>query len=154
MLVGVLIAVLVVLTGGGLLSWHRRAAASGRRTEGSLGDKQRAFYGGVMTRGVTTSGSLVRLDFFTEGIRLHGTIWSRWIVPLWEARYDELAIGELVATPYSRIAVWFRLRDGGGGIGFLSSYGEEILRQLEKHGVPVNRSVQRIKRAADLDAPS
>jgi len=29
---------------------------------------------------------------------------SRWIVPTWEARYDELAIAELVALPSSRIA--------------------------------------------------
>ena len=74
------------------------------------------------------------------GVRLRGTFWSRWIVPTWEARYEELAIAELVATSFSRTAVWFRLRGSSEGIGFLCETSEDILRVLEEHDVPVNPS--------------
>jgi hypothetical protein len=76
---------------------------------------------------------------------------SSWIVPTWEARFDELAIAELVALPASRIAVWFRLRDGDPrAIAFLSERSQKILPLLERHGVPVNRSVTRIRRVDEL----
>ena len=75
---------------------------------------------------------------------------SRWIVPTWEARYEELAIAELVSLRASRIAVWFRLRGDAGGMAFLSDHSTEILPLLERRGVPVNRSLAQIRRAAEL----
>lgn len=150
MLVGILIAVLVALAIISLVGWSHRARAGARRADGSLGELQRSFLGGVLSRAVTTSGPLVRLDAMDDGVRLQGTVWTRWLVPVWEARYDELAIAELVTTPFSRIAVWLRVRGSQDSIGFLSSYGEEILRLLEKHDVPVNRSVRQVRRVADL----
>jgi hypothetical protein len=150
MLIGILIAVLVVLAVISLVRWSRRARAGARRAGDDLGELQRSFLGGVMSRAVITSGPLVRLDVLDGGVRLQGTIWSRWLVPAWEARYDELAIAERVTTPFSRTAVWLRLRGSEDGIGFLSSYGEEILRLLEKHDVPVNRSVRQVRRVAEL----
>jgi len=74
-------------------------------------------------------------------------------VPTWEARYDELAIAELVATPFSRIAVWLRLRGEPDGMGFLSERSQEILRILQAHEVPVNRALAKIKRVDDLTRP-
>jgi hypothetical protein len=81
---------------------------------------------------------------------MRGTPLARWLVPRWEARYDELAVAELVATPYSRIAVWFRLRGESGGMGFLTQMHRDILAGLEKHDVTVNRSVQQIRSAEDM----
>ncbi len=150
MLVGILVGVLVILTITTLVTWKMRASACGRRIEVPAGERQRIFYGGVLCRAITTGGPLVRLELMDWGVRLQGTIWSRWIVPTWEARYDELAIAELVATAFSRTAVWFRLRGSAEGIGFLSTVSDDIIREMEKHDVPVNRSVGQFKRVAEL----
>ena len=84
-----------------------------------------------MCKGLTTSGPMVKLEVFDWGIRIRGIAPTRWIVPTWEARYDELAMAELVASPFSRIAVWLRLRGESGGIGFLSNQSTEIIRVFE-----------------------
>jgi hypothetical protein len=150
-MVGVLVVVLLVLGGGGgLFWWVRRAASCKRIIETPAGDPAAVFYGGVMCRSLITSGSLVRLEFYDWGVRLRGTVLSRWIVPTWEARYDELAIAELVCLRWSRVAVWLRLRGMRDGIAFLANGSADILRQLERHEVPVNRAVAQIKRVEEL----
>jgi hypothetical protein len=103
-----------------------------------------------MCRDMMTSGTLVRLDLLDWGVRIRGIPLTRWYIPQWEARYEELAIAELVATQHSRITVWFRLRGETGGIGFLSYRSRDILDRLQRHEVPVNRSVQKIRRPADM----
>ncbi len=146
-----LVVLLVLLWAGGLVLWNRLAATCARRIDAPAGHLEDLIYGGVMCRWVMTSGGLVRLELFDWGVRLRGTLISRWIVPTWEARYDELAIAELVALPASRIAVCFRLRRGQGNpIAFLSDRSSAILPQLEKHGVPVNRSVTKIRRVREI----
>ena len=145
-----LAVLLVLLCVGGIVLWARLAAASARTIEVPAGEPGRLFRGGVMCRHLITSGSLARLELYDWGVRLHGTMISRWIVPTWEARYDELAIAELAALPASRIAVWLRLRGDGGAIGFLSDHSQQILPLLAGHGVPVNRSVIRIRRVEEL----
>lgn len=153
MLIGILIALVVVLLAAGLFTWIRRAVSCRRMINAPGGEPEYQCYGGVLCRGLVTSGSLVRLDLLDWGVRIRGIPISRWIVPTWEARYDELAIAELVATPFSRNAIWFRLQGQAGGMGFLSERSPEIFRVLERHGVPINRSVLHIKSAADLYTP-
>lgn len=153
MLPVVLFVVLAVLAGGGIAAWTRLAAANKRLIGGTVPDDESAelFRGGVMGRHVITSGTLARLEFFDWGVRLRGTVISRWVVPTWEAKYDELAIAELVSLPASRIAVWFRLRGGDPHtIGFLSDHSSEVLRLLERRGVPVNRAVTKIRSVSEL----
>lgn len=147
----IVLVVLVVLLGAGA-RWIRLASANGRHLSDVPDDDLRElFRGGVMGRHVMTSGPLVRLEIFDWGIRLRGTPASRWLVPTWEARYDELALAELVTLPASRMAVWFRLRDADPHtIGFLSDHSTAILRELEKRGVQVNRAVTRIRRVDEL----
>ena len=131
--------------------WARLAASNARAIDVPEGEAEDFFRGDVMCRYVITSGSLARLEFFGWGVRLHGTLISRWIVPTWEARYDELAIAELVALPASRIGVCFRLRgDEPQPIAFLSDRSSAILPDLEKHGVAVNRSVTSIRRVREI----
>jgi hypothetical protein len=77
---------------------------------------------------------------------------SRWIVPTWEARYDELAVAELVKLRFSRIAVWLMVRGEAGGIGFLTSFSQEILRELAAHDVQVNRVIAEVRSTAELYA--
>src|SRR5262249_49047891 len=107
LLVIVLVIVLAALIAGGLAMWIKLAATNVRVIDAPPGELRNLIRGGVMSRHVITSGTLARLEFFDWGLRLRGTVISRWIVPTWEARYDELAIGELVSLPASRIAVWF-----------------------------------------------
>ena len=146
----VVVVVLALALSAAVAVWIRRAASCGRTIDAPAADPAAVFYGGVMCRYLITSGSLVRLELFDWGVRVRGTVLSRWIVPTWEARYDELAPAELVALRWSRVAVWFRLRGTSGGIAFLANGSEEILRQLERRNLPVNRSVTRIGRVAEL----
>ena len=156
-----LVVLLAALCVSGIMMWRRLAASNARVIAAPEAELRDLFFGGVMCRHVITSGSLARLEFYDWGVRLRGTVISRWIVPTWEARFEELAIAELVALPASRIAVWFRLRradrpgpDGSRasaqGIAFLSYRSQEILRLLEKRGVPVNRAITRIRRVEEL----
>ena len=107
-----------------------------------------------MCRSAITSGGLARLEFFEWGVRLRGVVVSRWIVPTWEARYDELALAELVKLRFGRIAVWLRVRGEPGGIGFLTYFSKDILRELAVRDVPVNRAITEIRGTAELYARS
>ena len=148
-----LIVVLALAAITGVTVWIRRAASCGRTTDAPSGELTRSWVGDVMCRSAMTSGGFARLELFDWGVRLHGIpILSSWIVPTWEARYDELALAELVTLRYSRIAVWLRVRGEPGGIGFLSHFGEEILRELQAHEVPVNRAVAQVGSVAELYA--
>ena len=51
---------------------------------------------------------------------------------------------------FSRFAVWLRLRGQTDGIGFLTNWSKDIFRELEKHDVPLNRSVVTVTRAEEL----
>ena len=154
MLLAILIVVLLALAGGaGLFFWIRRAASCGRTIDVPVAEPAAVFYGGVMCRYLITSGSLARLEFYDWGVRVRGIVLSRWIVPTWEARYEELAIAELVALHSSRVAVWLRLRGKSDGMAFLTNGSAEILRLLEQHDLPVNRSVAQIRRVEELYRP-
>lgn len=150
----VIVAVLVLLCAGGIALWIRLAATNTRTIGAPAGELTELFRGGVMARHVITSGSLARLEFFDWGVRLRGTVLSSWIVPTWEARYDELSRAGLVALPASRIAVWLRLRGEPqgerGAIAFLSDRSGDILPVLEKHGVLVSDTVTKIRRVEEL----
>jgi hypothetical protein len=154
LVVSVVVAALAIAAAASLALWIRRAASGRRTIDVPAGEPGRVFFGGVMCRYLITSGTLVRLEFFDWGVRLRGIAVSRWIVPTWEARYEDLAIAELVSLRSSRIAVWLKLRGDAGGIGFLSYHSTEILPLLERNGVPVNRALATIRRVDDLYRPA
>ena len=146
-----LAVLLVVLLVSGGWMWSRLARSNARIIGAPEGELRQLFRGGVMARHIITSGPLVRLELFDWGIRLRGTAISRWVVPTWEARYDDLAIAELVALPASRIAVCFRPRGSDPRIiAFLSDHSQQVIRALESHGVTVNRAVTHIRRVDEL----
>ncbi len=156
----VLAVILVVLCLSGLVIWTRLVATNRRTIDVPRSELDQFFWGGIMCRYIITSGTLARLEFFDWGIRMRGIPISRWIVPVWEARYEELATAELVALPHSRIAVWFRVRgessagESSAGqpsaMAFLSERSSEILPLLETHGVRISRSVTQIRRVEEL----
>jgi hypothetical protein len=149
-LVVILIVVVVLVIAGSLVTWVRRARSCARHIGAPAGQEEAVFLGGIMCKQLTTSGPMVKLEVFDWGVRIRGTAPARWVVPTWEARYEELAMAELVASPFSRIAVWLRLRGGTDGMGFLSDRSQEILRVLAAHEVPVNRALAKFKRVEDL----
>jgi hypothetical protein len=146
----VLLAVLGIAAVAGLVAWIRRAASCSRRIEAPAGAPELALTGDVLCRYVITSGSLAVLELHDWGIRLRGNLVSRWIVPTWEARYDDLAIAKLVTVGPSRIAVWLRLRDGQGAIGFMRLPSDDVLGRLERRGVPVDRAIAHVRRVDEL----
>jgi len=150
-LVVILLVVVFLVIVGGLVTWVRRARSCARIIDAPEGTEERVFHGGIMCKNLMTSGSMVRLELLDWGVRIRGIAPTRWVVPTWEARYEELALAELVASQFSRIAVWFRLRGEPDGMGFLSGWHEDILKALQAHDVPVNRAVTRFKRVDDLD---
>ena len=152
-LVIVLVALLIGIAGASLVTWIRRAASCARIIGVPRAQAATVFTGDVLCRYVMTSGSLARLEFFESGVRLRGIAVSRWIVPTWEARFTELAAVELVTLPWSRIAVWLRVRGEPDRIGFLTLYSRDILSLLEQHDVQVNRSVSQVGRVAELYGP-
>jgi hypothetical protein len=150
LVVVLLVVVLAIVIVAGLVAWTRRSKSAARIIDTPAGEFSRVFPGDVLSRNMMMSGSMARLEFFDWGVRLHGLAISRWVVPTWEARYDELAIVELVTLRFSRFAVWLRLRGTTDGIGFLTHWSRDILREFEKHDVPVNRSVIKVTRAEEL----
>jgi hypothetical protein len=148
--IGILLALLGVMVVVGVITWFRRARTCQRIIDAPDGELELGCYGGVMCREMMTGGSLVRLDLLDWGVRLRGVPLTRWYMPQWEARYAELAIAELVAMPHSRITVWFRVQAEPGGMGFMSYRSRDILDGLQKHDVPINRSVQQIRNAAEM----
>lgn len=148
-----LVAALVVLGAVSLVVWIRRAASCARVIDAPAGPSDKEFAGDVMCRYVMTSGSFARLEFYDWGIRIRGVVLTKWFVPAWEARYEELALTELV-TSRSRVAVWFRLRGESGGFGFLSARSsKDILDELGNRGVQVSRATAEFKRVAELYPP-
>jgi hypothetical protein len=147
-----LVALLAVLAVAGFVIWVRRASACGRIIDVPAGEPVRTFPGDTMCRSVVTSGSFARLEAHDWGIRIRGLAVTRWIVPTWEARYEELAQVELVASK-SRIAVWLRLRGEPGGMGFLGTRSRDILQLLEEHQVQVSYAPAQPRRLADLYGP-
>jgi hypothetical protein len=146
----ILVVVLALLCLSGIYVWTRATATNTRTIEAPDGELQQLFRGGVMARHIITSGSLAKLELYDWGVRLCGTMISRWVVPTWEAKYDELAMVKLVALPASRIAVWLRLRSGASAIAFLTERSLEVLPALAKHGVHVDRHVTKIRRVEEL----
>ena len=83
------------------------------------------------------SWPLARLKLFPGGIRLQPSAWLfSIIVPVWEARYDELTEVQAVGRiPLITTGIRFRVGTGEDWIIFWSFNRARILRQLIELGV-------------------
>jgi hypothetical protein len=148
-----LIAALAVIGLASLVTWVRRARSCARVIDAPASEPDQVYAGDIMCRHVMTSGAFARLEFHDWGVRIRPVKITRWIVPVWEARYSELAQTQLI-TSRSRVAVWLRLRGESGGCGFLSARSsQEVLRELEKRDVQVSRAPAEFRRVAELYPP-
>lgn len=151
----IIVGALVVVAGiFGIVRYMKRGASNERVITVPEADPDaepdKLFRGGIMGRQLLTSGTMVRMEFWDWGIRLRGVALVRKTIPVWEARYDELALAELVTLPHSRITVWLRLRGGEGAIGFLTQDHQQILELLRKRDVPTSRVVTQVRRVDEL----
>ena len=148
-----LIAALAVIGLAGLVTWIRRARSCARVIGAPASTPDQVYAGDIMCRHLMTSGAFARLEIHDWGIRIRPVSIVRWLVPVWEARYSELALTQLV-TSRSRVAVWLRLRGEAGGCGFLSARSSQaVLRDLENHDVQVSRAPAEFRRVAELYPP-
>lgn len=107
--------------------------------------------GGLRTRTMNATGGTARLELFDWGIRVRGRGPWRWLLHAWEARYGELAKAQLIKFPVANPGVLMRTSSSAVPLVFVTFRGLEILDQLEARGVPVDRSVTRLRRA-DLES--
>ena len=108
-----------------------------------------AFAGGLWSAAGNAIWPLARLELLEEGIRVRGV---RWLVPAWQARYQDLAGAQLIAAPLASRGVYVQAA-GTDPIVFWSRRAASILDCLQLHGVPVGRSPIRLPWGANTYHP-
>jgi hypothetical protein len=131
-----------------LLIMHRKAVRDSRRVGAPDARRTATFRGGMWRPGrYNADPGTMSLDFFDWGIRLGGGDLTRFLSPVWEARYEELTEARLVKAPTHQ-GIRFHTGDGEGEVFFWTWGGSEVLDRLEEHVVVVDRAAVRV-----LDPP-
>lgn len=89
---------------------------------------------------------LVRLSLLAEGIRLESSVrFLRFVVPIWEARYDELAEVQAVGRiPLFTTGIRFRTETADEWIVYWTPERSTVMRALAAHGVKINTDPVRL----------
>jgi hypothetical protein len=115
---------------------------------------ERMFTGGLWSAAGNAIWPLARLELLGWGIRVRGsTRGLQWLVPAWQARYEELTGAQLIWAPIASRGVYVRTPAAAGSIVFWSRQGAGILDHLQAHGVPADRSVTRLPWGANAHHP-
>jgi hypothetical protein len=114
---------------------------------------ERDFAGGLWSGAGSAIWPLARLELLDWGIRVRGGVRGlRWLVPVWQARYEELTGAQLVWAPLASRGVFLE-SSAAGSIIFWTRRGSSILDHLQIHGVPADRSVARLPWGANAYHP-
>jgi hypothetical protein len=100
---------------------------------------------------VTTTNGLVRLEFFGWGIRVRGKLLARWLLPTWEARFEDLSSARPLSAPLGNKGVYFTARTVPDRIVFWTRHGNKIVARLEQLGVRADFSEVRIRRLYEMN---
>lgn len=121
----------------------------GRLTTGlnPEGKATRSFIGGMclggVFRGTNATWPLARLDLFSNGFRIRPSTWLlRPLLPVWEARFDELSGIELVEG-FAGQGLRFRIREDSNWVVFWSLSPAKVVAALSEQGVLVDPDVKR-----------
>lgn len=118
------------------------------------GPPERTFAGGLWSAAGNAIWPLARLELLDWGIRVRGGVGGlRWLVPVWEARYEELTGAQLIWAPIASRGVYLQTASEAGSIVFWSRRGTGILEHLQVHGVPTSRSLTRLAWGANAYHP-
>src|SRR5229473_1156164 len=145
----------VVIVGGFasvFLLIHRSAVRNSRRVGAPDARRTATFRGGMWRPDKFNAGpDTMSLDFFDWGIRLRsggaanlaGMGLPRLLVPVWEARYEELTEARLVKAPTHQ-GIRLHAGDDEGEVFFWTWGSSEVLDRLEEHAVAVDRAAVRV----------
>ena len=127
-----------------LLLIHRSAVRNSRRVGAPDTRRTATFRGGMWRPGKYNAGpGTMSLDFFDWGIRLGGGDLTRFLSPVWEARYEELTEARLVKAPTHQ-GIRLHAGDDEGEVFFWTRGSSEVLDRLEEHAVAVDRAAVRV----------
>jgi hypothetical protein len=144
----IFVCVIVAVIASAFLLFHRKAVKDSRRVGAHNARRTAAFRGGMWRPDKFNAGpGMMSLNFFDWGIRLGGSRaglgLAKLMMPVWEARYEELTEARLVRAPTHQ-GIRLRAGDGEGEVFFWTRQGSEVLDRLEEHVVPVDRAADRV----------
>ena len=118
------------------------------------GPPERAFAGGLWSGAGSAIWPLARLELLPGRIQVRGSVWGlRWLVPAWQARYDELTGAQLIRAPIASRGVYLQTATAAGPAIFWTRQGAAILDHLQTHGVPTDHTVTRLPWGANTHHP-
>lgn len=118
------------------------------------GPSERSFTGGLWSAAGSVVWPLARLELADWGFRVRGNVPGlRWLVPVREARYTELAGAQLVWAPIASRGVYLQAAGEADSFVFWTRQSSEILDHLQIRGVPTDRSVTRLPWGANTYHP-
>ncbi len=148
---GVVIGLLAIaVAGAGFAGMRQQTSDAGRLVGMPLTHPESVFTGGALFQTVNAAWPLARLRLFGWGVRLDSRAgFLRFLplsLPIWEARYEELAIVRHV-TGAAGFGLRFATTGSSDAVVFWSRHCAEILDRLEAAGAVVDRSVTSLKEA-------
>jgi hypothetical protein len=148
---GIVIALLAgAALGAGSMGLRQQTKTAGRVVGKSASQPDAVFFGGALTRTVSATWPLARLELSDWGVRLDSS--ARFLhylplaVPTWEARYEELVTVRHV-TAAAGSGLRFAVSGAPDAVVFWSRRCSEILDRLGAAGAPIDRSLTSLKLA-------
>lgn len=123
-------------------------------SQAGSGPPERAFIGGLWSASGSAIWPLARLELFGWGIGVRSsTRVLGWLIPAWDARYEDIGGAQRIFVPIANRGVHIRALTAAGPIVFWTRRGADILDHLQLHGVPVDWAVSRVRWGAHLEHP-